>query len=70
MLKYLQVQILIEKKIVKTKCCMTHWIQQLYAYRRPQKKFEVRKKFKVRKSSKSEKVQSPKKFKVRKIFGL
>jgi len=43
MSKYLQVQILIENKIVKTKCCMTHWIQQLYAYRRPQKKFEVRK---------------------------
>ena len=62
MLKYLQVQILIEKKIVKTKCCMTHWIQQLYAYQRPQKKFEVRK------SSKSEKVQSPKKFKVRKFL--
>jgi len=60
MLKYLQVQILIEKKIVKTKCCMTHWIQQLYAYRRPQKKFEVRK------NLKSEKVKIPKKFEVRK----
>merc|ERR1712105_422734 len=56
MLKYLQVQILIEKKIVKTKCCMTHWIQQLYAYRRPQKNL------------KSEKVKIPKKFEVRKIF--
>ena len=43
--KYLQVQILIENKIVKTKCCMTHWIQQLYAYRSPKnsnsEKFKV-----------------------------
>ena len=62
MSKYLQVQILIENKIVKTKCCMTHWIQQLYAYRRPPQKIRSPKKFKFRKSSKSEKVRIPKKF--------